>query len=55
MMDSVEMTKENLSNFDLTILCTDHDDYDYDFIYLNSKVLIDTRGRYSLSSKIIRA
>ena len=34
---------------------TDHDIFDYNLIYKNSKIIIDTRGRYNLEKeKIIR-
>ena len=40
---------------DLVLLATDHDDFDYDLIKKYSKMIIDTRGRFKKSEKIIKA
>ncbi len=45
-MESVELTKENLENYDLVVLSTDHSDYDYQFIADNSKLVLDTRNAF---------
>jgi UDP-N-acetyl-D-glucosamine dehydrogenase len=45
-MESVELTAENLNEFDVVVLSTDHDAYDYDFIFENSKLIIDTRNAF---------
>lgn len=45
-MNSVELSKENLENFDAVLLSTNHDDYDYEFIIQNSKLVIDTRNAF---------
>jgi len=49
-----KLTSKNLSKFDLVILITDHDCFDYKFINRNSKKIIDCRGRFSISDKVIR-
>lgn len=49
-----KLTTKNLPKFDLVILLTDHDRFDYKFINKNSKKIIDCRGRFPLSDKIIR-
>ncbi len=54
-LKSVPITKKNLNNYDLILLATDHDSFDYDFIKQNSKIIVDTRGRFETNSKIIRA
>jgi len=54
-MSSVALCKENLVDYDLIILLTDHDVFDYDLIENNSKFIIDTRGRFKISKNIIRA
>lgn len=58
-MDSVELTKENLAEFDVVLLSTDHSDYDYKFISENSKLIIDTRNAFGsrgiVESKIYKA
>ena len=45
-MESVELTKENLSKYDLILLSTDHDDYDYEFIHKHAKLILDTRNAF---------
>ena len=51
---NVELTKKNLKKFDLVILMTDHDKFNYDLIYKNSRLIIDTRGKFKIDSKVIR-
>jgi len=41
---SEEINSKNLSSYDAVLLCTDHDDFNYDLIIKESKILIDTRG-----------
>jgi len=45
-LQSIELNKKNLQSYDAVILATDHDNFDYDFILNNAKLIIDTRGRY---------
>lgn len=45
-LDCVELTREEIANFDCVLLATDHDSFDYDFILEHSRLIIDTRGRY---------
>ncbi|MBI96900.1 UDP-N-acetyl-D-glucosamine dehydrogenase [bacterium] len=54
-LKSINITKENLLNQDVVVLATDHDSFDYDLITKYSKLIIDTRGRFEPSNKIIRA
>ena len=49
-----KLSSKKLLNFDLVILLTDHDCFDYNFIYKNSKKIIDCRGRFSISEKVVR-
>ena len=47
---------ESIGNYDLIILSTDHDEYDYEYLQKNSKLIVDTRGRFKGShSNIISA
>ena len=46
-LESIELNKNNLNEMDLVVLCTDHDDFDYDTILKESKIVVDTRGRFS--------
>tara|TARA_B100000212_G_C27382803_1_gene537862 strand:- start:4699 stop:5664 length:966 start_codon:yes stop_codon:yes gene_type:complete len=50
-----EINPENLKYFDAVLIATDHDCFDYELIKKHSNLIIDTRGRYKPSSKIIRA
>lgn len=43
-MESVELSIKNLSSYDLIVLATDHDSFDYELIADNSKLIIDTRN-----------
>ncbi len=52
---SLKITKKNLRKFDISILMTDHDIFDFKMIYDNSKNIIDCRGRYSIDNKVTRA
>ncbi|OCX20075.1 UDP-N-acetyl-D-glucosamine dehydrogenase [Stutzerimonas xanthomarina] len=55
-LSSEILSAENLSNFDAVVLATDHDKFDYDFIKLNAKLIIDSRGKYRAPAEhIIKA
>src|SRR5690606_4078692 len=43
-MKSIEFTSEELKRFDAVIICTDHDNVDYDFIVENCHLVVDTRN-----------
>ena len=49
-----KLTTNTLINFDLVVLMTDHDCFDYKFINKNSKKIIDCRGKFPVSEKVIR-
>ena len=48
------LTSQVLSKFDLVVLMTDHDCFNYEFIFKNSKKIIDCRVKFSESKKVIR-
>ena len=54
-LSSTGLSAEGLASFDAVILATDHDAFDYDLIEANSRLLIDTRGRFAPSAQIVRA
>jgi UDP-N-acetyl-D-glucosamine dehydrogenase len=55
-LKSVEITREHLSSYDCVLLVTDHDKFNYEFIITNSKLLIDTRGKFrSAYLNLVRA
>ncbi|MGK9477371.1 nucleotide sugar dehydrogenase [Melioribacter sp. OK-6-Me] len=45
-MNSVELTKDVIRLYDLVLLATDHDDYDYDFIRKHARLILDTRNAF---------
>ncbi len=58
-METTPITEESLGYFDLVILSTDHSDYDYELIFNNSTLIVDTRNAFGkrgfADSKIIKA
>ena len=54
-LKSKDLDIEILKSMDLVLLATDHDDFDYDLIEKHSNMIIDTRGRFQKSGKIIKA
>ena len=54
-LSSVEVTSQNLKKYDVVVVVTDHDYFDYELIKKNSNLIVDTRGRFNISHKIIRA
>ncbi len=46
-MNSVELTPENISKYDLIILSTDHDQVDYKLIYDQANLILDTRNVFN--------
>tara|TARA_Y100001936_G_C16085047_1_gene681026 strand:- start:526 stop:1821 length:1296 start_codon:yes stop_codon:yes gene_type:complete len=52
---SQKMTPETFESSDIVVLTTDHDDFDYQMIQDKSKLIIDTRGRFKSSEKVIKA
>ena len=54
-LKSTELSIKNIETQDCVILLTDHDMFDYKFIEKHSKLIIDTRGRFNSSEKIIKA
>ena len=54
-MKSIELNKDTINSYDLVLLATDHDSFDYDLIGKESKIIIDTRGRFQKSAKVLKA
>ena len=54
-LDSVEITSQNLKTYDVVVVVTDHDSFDYELIKNNSNLIVDTRGRFNISHYIFRA
>ena len=45
-MNSVDVSIENIKNYDCIVVGTDHGDFDYKMIRKNAKLIVDTRGMY---------
>ena len=50
----IKISPKNIKKYDIVILMTDHDKFNYSLIYKNSKKIIDTRGIYSVDHKVTR-
>jgi UDP-N-acetyl-D-glucosamine dehydrogenase len=53
-LSSVKLTAKNINKFDIVVIATDHDDYDYDLLVKESKILFDTRGRINKNNFIYK-
>ena len=45
-LSSVELTPESIATFDLVLVATNHDIFDYAMIQKHAKLIVDTRGVY---------
>lgn len=54
-LQSMVIEKSSINSFDIVLLVTDHDSFDYELIFDSSKLIVDTRGRFLISDKVIRA
>lgn len=54
-MKSIKINDSNLKKFDIVLLSTDHDDFEYDLILKYSKLIIDTRGKFPKSKNVYSA
>lgn len=45
-MNSVELNAASLKQYDLVVLATDHDDFDYELVANNSAIVVDTRNAF---------
>ena len=54
-LSSVELSKDNISSFDLLLLATDHEDFDYELIKKQAKLIVDTRGHFKKQKNIFFA
>ncbi len=50
-LKSISLTKEQLVTYDAVLICTDHDNVDYELITNHSKLVIDTRNSIKKDSK----
>ncbi|MGN6318224.1 nucleotide sugar dehydrogenase [Trinickia sp.] len=53
---SVAITAESIASYDLVLLATNHDAFDYALIQQNAKLIVDTRGVYQTQfANVVRA
>jgi UDP-N-acetyl-D-glucosamine dehydrogenase len=43
-LKSIRLTEGSLKEYDAVVICTDHDDINYEFVLKNSKLVLDTRN-----------
>jgi UDP-N-acetyl-D-glucosamine dehydrogenase len=55
-LKSVAITPEMIRSYDCVVVATDHDKFEYDMILENAQLIVDTRGKYRMSSaKVVKA
>jgi UDP-N-acetyl-D-glucosamine dehydrogenase len=55
-LSSVDLKPSSLSKFDLIIIATNHDKFDYEMVLENAKLIVDSRGVYlKPNNKVIKA
>ena len=54
-LKNVKLNKSNIKSFDLILLVTDHDDFDYSLLKKEAKLIVDTRGRLKVSKNVLSA
>ncbi|MDD0852556.1 nucleotide sugar dehydrogenase [Halobacteriovorax sp. GB3] len=55
-LESGILSRKYIENFDCVVLLTDHDQVDYDLVALSSRMIIDTRGKFTIDGKrVIKA
>ncbi len=52
---SIKINKNTLKIYDLVILATDHDQFNYELIEKHSHKIVDTRGKFNVSNKVVKA
>jgi UDP-N-acetyl-D-glucosamine dehydrogenase len=55
-LTSVPLTPQNIANYDVVLVATNHDAFDYDLIRQHAKLIVDARGVYQeFGHNIVRA
>jgi UDP-N-acetyl-D-glucosamine dehydrogenase len=55
-LNSVDLTPEIIASYDVVLVATNHDVFDYEMIQQNAQLIVDTRGVYiEPSSNIVKA
>lgn len=54
-LTSVELSDDNIADFDCILLATDHDRFDYGLIADKGALVIDSRGRLPMAANVVKA
>jgi UDP-N-acetyl-D-glucosamine dehydrogenase len=55
-LESEELTPEKIASYDLVLLATNHDAFDYQMIQANAQLIVDSRGVYTgAAHNVVRA
>jgi UDP-N-acetyl-D-glucosamine dehydrogenase len=54
-LSSIELTDDNIADFDCILLATDHDRFDFDLIARKAALVIDSRGRLPMAANVVKA
>ena len=55
-LQSIDLTPRNVASYDLVLLATNHDAFDYSMIKANARLIVDTRGVYlEAANNVVRA
>lgn len=46
-LKSVALSAQTIATYDLVLIATDHDAFNYDLIQAHANLIVDTRGRFS--------
>ena len=50
-LNSTKLDPVKIQSYDVVLLATDHDDIDYNVVYNNARLIVDTRGKFQSSHK----
>ena len=54
-LKSIEISANNIKSFDVVVLVTDHDEFDYDLILKESNLIVDARNKFKKSRQVFKA
>ena len=55
-LSSIDLTPESISKYDLILIATNHDAFDYQMIHQHADLIVDTRGVYlEIGENIVKA
>lgn len=54
-LKSIQLSADNIASYDCLVLATDHDNFDYDLLGSQARLIVDTRGRLKKQSNVVTA